>query len=64
MKYNKKEKDMLAIGCHLSTSKGYEAMGHDALEIGANTFQFFTRNPRGSKAKDIDPIDVEKLIKM
>lgn len=55
IKYNKKEKDMLAIGCHLSTSKGYETMGHNALEIGANTFQFFTRNPRGSKAKDIDP---------
>lgn len=53
---------MLAIGCHLSTSKGYEAMGQNALEIAANTFQFFTRNPRGSKAKDIDPIDVGKLI--
>lgn len=53
---------MLTIGCHLSTSKGYEAMGKDALKIGANTFQFFTRNPRGSKAKDIDPKDVEKLL--
>jgi deoxyribonuclease-4 len=53
---------MLKIGCHLSTSKGYEAMGKDALKIGANVFQFFTRNPRGSKAKDIDPNDVEKLI--
>jgi len=38
---------MLKIGCHLSTSKGYEAMGKDALKIGANVFQFFTRNPRG-----------------
>lgn len=55
---------MLKIGCHLSTSKGYEAMGHDALSIGANVFQFFTRNPRGSKAKDIDPEDVEKLLKI
>ena len=53
---------MLKIGCHLSTSKGFEAMGKDALSIGANTFQFFTRNPRGSKAKDIDPKDVEKLL--
>lgn len=53
---------MLTIGCHLSTSKGYEAMGKDALKIGANTFQFFTRNPRGSKAKDIDPEDVERLL--
>lgn len=52
---------MFTIGCHLSISKGYEAMGKDALTIGANTFQFFTRNPRGSKAKDIDPEDVEKL---
>ena len=45
-------------------SNGYEAMGKDALEIGANTFQFFTRNPRGSKAKDIDAQDVEKLLKI
>lgn len=55
---------MLTIGCHLSTSKGFEAMGKDALSIGANTFQFFTRNPRGSKAKDIDPKDVDKLLKI
>lgn len=52
------------IGCHLSTSKGFESMGKDAVNIGANVFQFFTRNPRGSKAKDIEPIDVEKLIKI
>lgn len=52
------------IGCHLSSSKGFEAMGLAALSIGANIFQFFTRNPRGSKAKDIDPSDVEKLIKI
>ncbi|WP_326910184.1 deoxyribonuclease IV [Sedimentibacter sp. MB31-C6] len=52
---------MLNIGCHLSISKGYESMGKDAIKIGANTFQFFTRNPRGSKAKAIDVDDVEKL---
>lgn len=45
---------MLTIGCHLSSSKGYLAMGKEAVSIGANTFQFFTRNPRGSKAKAID----------
>lgn len=55
---------MLNIGCHLSSSKGYKAMGEDALKIGANTFQFFTRNPRGSKAKDIDPKDVEALLSL
>lgn len=53
---------MLNIGCHLSVSKGFEAMGKAALSIGANTFQFFTRNPRGSKAKDIDPADIEKFL--
>ncbi len=53
---------MLKIGCHLSSSKGFEAMGKEAIKLGANTFQFFTRNPRGSKAKAIDPKDVEKLI--
>ena len=55
---------MLNIGCHLSVSKGYEAMGEEALKIGANTFQFFTRNPRGGKAKEIDPKDVEALLKI
>ena len=45
---------MLNIGCHLSTTKGFKNMGKEALSIGANTFQFFTRNPRGGKAKDID----------
>ena len=48
---------MLYIGCHLSSSKGFAAMGRQALELGANTFQFFTRNPRGSRAKDLDPAD-------
>ena len=52
---------MLNIGCHLSLSKGYEAMGKDALKIGANTFQFFTRNPRGGSAKEIDPKDADAL---
>ncbi len=55
---------MFNIGCHLSVSKGFEAMGKDALKIGANTFQFFTRNPRGSKAKAIDVADMEKLLKL
>lgn len=49
---------MFYIGCHLSSSNGYLAMGQTAKAIGANTFQFFTRNPRGGKAKDIDPQDV------
>lgn len=53
---------MLNIGCHLSTTKGFENMGKEALSIGANTFQFFTRNPRGGKAKDIDERDVEALL--
>lgn len=52
---------MLHIGCHLSSSKGLEAMGKTALSIGADTFQFFTRNPRGSRAKDIDPQDAQHL---
>lgn len=53
---------MLNIGCHLSTTKGFENMGKEALMIGANTFQFFTRNPRGGKAKDIDEKDVKALL--
>ena len=52
---------MLTIGCHLSTTKGYRAMGETALSIGANTFAFFTRNPRGGKAKDLDADDVAAL---
>ncbi len=52
---------MLNIGCHLSPSKGLLAMGKTALSIEANTLQFFTRNPRGSKAKDIDPEDAAAL---
>ena len=52
---------MLHIGCHLSSSKGFLAMGWQALELGADTFQFFTRNPRGSKAKELDPADAAAL---
>ena len=50
---------VLVIGCHLSISKGYLAIAQEAVSLGANTFQFFTRNPRGGKAKAIDPADVE-----
>ena len=53
---------MLYIGCHLSASKGFLAMGKQAHSIGANTFQFFTRNPRGGKAKDIDEKDVKAFL--
>ena len=53
---------MLNIGCHLSISNGFEAIGKQALSIGANTFQFFTRNPRGGSAKQIVPSDVDRLI--
>lgn len=49
---------MLKIGCHLSSAKGFLAMGREAVKIGANTFQFFTRNPRGGKAKALDLDDV------
>ena len=55
---------MLHIGCHLSASKGYLAMGKDALKIGADTFQFFTRNPRGGKAKEIDEADVAAFLQL
>ena len=52
---------MLHIGCHLSSSKGYAHMGKEALSIGADTFQFFTRNPRGGSAKALDVSDMEAL---
>lgn len=51
----------LFLGCHLSSSKGFLALGKTALRIGANTFQFFTRNPRGSKAKTLDLADAQAL---
>lgn len=53
---------MLKIGCHLSSSKGYLAMGKEAVKIGANTFQFFTRNPRGGAAKPIDEADMAAYV--
>ena len=53
---------MFRIGCHLSASKGFLAMGQDAVHIGANTFQFFTRNPRGGSAKAIDKKDVADFL--
>lgn len=55
---------MLKIGCHLSASKGYKAMINDALRIGANVFQFFTRNPRGGNAKSIDEKDISEFLKI
>ncbi len=53
---------MLHIGCHLSASKGYLAMGKDARSINADTFQFFTRNPRGGKAKEIKEKDIAAFL--
>ena len=53
---------MFKIGCHLSASKGFLAMGKTAVSIGANTFQFFTRNPRGGAAKDLDPVDIAAFL--
>lgn len=52
---------MFKIGCHLSTAKGYQNMAEEAHKIGANTFQFFTRNPRGGNAKPIDENDIEEF---
>ncbi|MDE7314908.1 MAG: deoxyribonuclease IV [Mucispirillum sp.] len=52
---------MLNIGCHLSSSKGFKHMGKEALSINANTFQFFSRNPRGSKAKAVNEKDTAAL---
>lgn len=49
---------MLTIGCHMSSSKGFLHMGKEASSIGANTFQFFTRNPRGGSAKALDLADI------
>lgn len=55
---------MLYIGCHLPSSKGYLAMGRHAVALGANTFAFFTRNPRGGSAKKINASDVESFLKL
>lgn len=54
----------MKIGCHLSVSKGYAHMGQEALSIQANTFQFFSRNPRGGQAKAVDPKDAENLVRI
>lgn len=55
---------MLNIGAHLSAAKGYTHMAEEAISIGANTFQFFTRNPRGGQAKEIDSADIEHFLKI
>ncbi len=55
-------KEQLRIGNHLSSSGGYLAMGEEAVSLCADTFAFFTRNPRGGKAKEIDPKDVEAFL--
>ena len=52
---------MIYTGCHLSSARGFEAMGKNALKLGANTFAFFTRNPRGGNAKAIDPADAARF---
>lgn len=54
--------DDFAVGCHLSVSKGFLAMGRNALSIGANTFQFFSRNPRGGASKALDEKDVRAYL--
>ena len=55
---------MLHIGCHLSAAKGYLSMGKSTLQIGADTFQFFTRNPRGGKAKEIKKNDIDAFLQL
>lgn len=55
---------VLYIGNHTSSSRGYAAMGRQMLKNGGNTFAFFTRNPRGGKAKEIDQQDVEKFLEL
>lgn len=60
----KRSKKMLYIGNHTSSSRGYLAMGKQMLANGGNTFAFFTRNPRGGKAKDIDPQDVQAFLQL
>ncbi len=55
---------MIYIGCHLSVSKGYAAMGETMVGFGGNTFAFFTRNPRGGKSKDLLPEDAAALLEL
>ncbi len=54
----------MKLGCHLSSAGGYTKMGQTALKIGADTFQFFTRNPRGGKAKEIDEKDLQSFLQL
>ena len=62
--FSVQEGKMFYTGCHLSSVKGFENMGREALSIGASTFQFFTRNPRGGKAKAIDEDDVRRFLEL
>lgn len=55
---------MMRIGSHISSAKGYEAMGKQALKLGATTFAFFTRNPRGGSAKAVDSADVQRFLEL
>lgn len=55
---------MLYIGCHLPSSKGYLAMGRHAVSLGANTFAFFTRNPRGGNAKQLNKADINAFLQL
>ena len=55
-------RDKLKIGCHLSASGGYLSMGKEAVAMGADTFAFFTRNPRGGAAKEINQDDVDAFL--
>lgn len=57
----KRKDDFMYIGCHLSIAKGYENAAKSALDIGANIFQFFSRNPRGSSSKELDLEDIDKM---
>ena len=54
---------MIYLGAHLSSAKGFYKMGRDAMDSGANTIPCFVRNPRGARAKALDPADLEKLIR-
>lgn len=57
-------RESFKIGCHLSFARGYGQMGRDALSVGANALQYFSRNPRGGKSKDFDADDARKLVDM
>ena len=60
----KKERNMFHIGSHISSSKGYAAMGRQAVKLGADTFAFFTRNPRGGSAQAVQQADVDKYLEI